>query len=328
MMVSRMNSLKEDIELYYKNSRLAKETLRKYMYRLNFFMNYLSKQLNVLAADIYLNKIYVIKDANGVLLRYLPIDSDFFDSYFHRLVPLGFYPLRDHHSALNSFFRFLDRNYNFQNPLDTMEFSLKRYYPKRLFSEVLTRSKILKFLNSIVNHSEDLETDLLLFCLLISTGSRISEILNLRYEDIDFENDSYTLVNTKNKSQRIVNLRPGLGATIQIYLTNRNRLKGEYLFQSKNNKNFKRNEVDRLFKHYLELAGLPPLHLHGLRHTFATLMADEQTPILIIQQLLGHKSIKSTKSYINPHYVRNRNVTVYENRLVLDEFKNRLRSIF
>lgn len=54
-------------------------------------------------------------------------------------------------------------------------------------------------------------------------------------------------------------------------------------------------------------------------------MADEGTPITIIQQLLGHKSVESTKGYINPHYVRNKNLRLPENQIILDGLRGMLK---
>lgn len=316
-----MNSLMEDITLFYRYSRLAKETIRKYSYRLKYFSSYLSNLMDSDIMDIYLDKVYIEKDSLGVVIRYLPIDAALIDEYFNLLIPRGFYTLRDHHTALNSFFRFLEKNSNFQNPFDKIEFNLNDHYPKKKYSAILTRSGILKFLNSLIVNSKDLKTDLLLFSILISTGCRISEILDLQAEDIDVENDSFKLKKTKNKSQRIVNMRAGMGNILNQYCFERNRGPLDCIFLNNNMKKFSRTDVNTLLNNYLLLAGLPPLNIHGLRHTFATLMADEETPIILIQQLLGHKSIKSTMGYINPHYVRNKNFNMPENKIVLKGLK-------
>lgn len=313
-----MNNLLKEIELFYKYSRLSKETLRKYSYRLNYFSAYLSLLMGSDKKDINLNEVYHETDSTGISIRYLPIDSLLLDEYFQLLIPKGFYPLRDHHSALKSFFLFLERNYSFNNPFEGMEFKLSDYYPDKKYSRVLTRSEIIKFLNSLIKNSKDFETDLILFTVLLSTGCRISEILNLKYNALDTKNDSFILVDTKTRVERIVNLRPGIGSIINNYCLERKRNISDFIFLNNDNKNFSQAQVNSLFNHFLFLADLSPLTLHGLRHTFATLMADENTPITIIQQLLGHKSIKSTKGYINPHYVRNKNFFVEENQLLIE----------
>ncbi|MFJ7738789.1 tyrosine-type recombinase/integrase [Lysinibacillus sp. NPDC097287] len=320
-----MDSLLENIEYFLKNSRLTKETNEKYLNRLNDFTLYLATLMNEKKEEIYLDKVYVEKDSVGVLIRYHPIDSALLDSYFRTLIYKGFSPMKSNHNALSSFFSFLEKNYNFKNPMVDIEFRLSEYTPEKKYSRVLTRGNIIKFFNAIVTNSKDLKTDLLLFCLLLSTGCRISEILDLQCKDIDFENDTFLLKKTKNNHQRIVNLRPGMGRIIETYAYKRNRVVTDFLFLNCKNNKLTRTDVDALLKEYLRLSNLPPINIHGFRHTFATLMADEDTPINFIQQMLGHKSIQSTKSYINPHYLRNKNLRIPENQLVLNRLKERLK---
>lgn len=320
-----MDTLMENIHSYHKHSRLAKETKQRYLSRLNDFTLFLANEMNVEKEDIYLDKIYLLKDSSGFPIRYLPIDSTLMDCYFKPLVPKGYYHMCHHHRALSNFFSFLEKNYNFKNPMYEMEFKLADYTPDKKYSRIFTRGNIIKFLNAIVSNSKDLETDLLLFCLLLSTGCRISEILGLTCENIDLENEYFLLLKTKNKDQRIVNLRPGMGEIIQRYIDKRMRKGTDFLFLINKNKKWERNDVNELLIKYLNLANLSQINIHAFRHTFATLMADEGTPINIIQQLLGHKTIKSTQGYINPHYVRNINLTLPENQLVLDGLKEMLK---
>ena len=58
---------------------------------------------------------------------------------------------------------------------------------------------------------------------------------------------------------------------------------------------------------------MEPRTLYGFRHTFATLMYESSADISIIQQLLGHAGVNTTKQYVRPHYVRNYNVKIKEN---------------
>lgn len=188
-----MGPLLDNIQSFYKTSRLAKATISRYLNRLNDFASYLATQMSVIKEEIFLDKVYLLKDSSGIAIRYLPIDSLIVDNYLISLKTKGFYHLRDNHSALSSFFSFLEKNYNFKNPMIDMEFRLADYTPEKKYSKILTRGNIIKFFNSIITHSKDLETDLLLFSILLTTGCRISEILGLQCKNIDFENDSFFL---------------------------------------------------------------------------------------------------------------------------------------
>ena len=323
-----MKPLLELIDIYKINTRLAPSTIKLYTYVWNKFASYLSIQMNVEKDEIFLDKVYLLKDSFGIPIRYLPIDSSLMDDYFKSLIPNGFHTIHQNHSALMSFFRFLENNYNFVNPMIDMEFRRSDYIPTKKYSRILTRGDIIKFLNSIISHSNsrNLETHILLFTLLLTTGCRISEILELQCHDIDFDHDTFLLRNTKNKHQRIVNLRQGMGKTIFIFISQKERKKSDYLFLNNNtNQKFSRYDIDKLLKEYLSLANLPPINLHAFRHTFATLMADEDVPLLFIQQMLGHESISATEGYINPYYVRNKDFNMPENQQVLEALKEKIR---
>ena len=69
--------------------------------------------------DIYLDKVYLISDSSGKVIRYLPIDSEIVDSYLSNIKHKGFNVLKDNHKSLTSFFKFLEHNYNFVNPMLT-----------------------------------------------------------------------------------------------------------------------------------------------------------------------------------------------------------------
>ncbi|MFJ7663897.1 tyrosine-type recombinase/integrase [Lysinibacillus sp. NPDC097162] len=319
-----MKSVLDELEIYYNNVRLAKRTIINYNYYLKKFISYLSVEMNTCPKDIYLDKVFLLKDSSGQPLKYLPLDSTIIDNYFLLLNNKSYSVLKDNYKALMSFFRFLENNYNFENPMSNIKFQLKDYLPEKKFTKVLTRGNILKFLNSIITHSNDLTTDILLFTILISTGCRISEIINLKCKDIDFENDTFLLLKTKNKRQRIVFLRPGMGREIQKYTKKCNRMDSDYLFMKNSRKQFTRSDVDILLKKYLHLANLPTINVHGLRHTFATLMADQETPLDIIRQMLGHESLTTTKGYINPHYVRNKHFNAPEHEIIIEFLKKKL----
>lgn len=319
-----MKSVLDELEIYNSNIRLAKTTITNYNYSLKKFFSFLSVEMNANTKEIYLDKVILLKDYSGRTVTYLPINSHIIDDYFLSLKDTSYNVLKDNYKALKSFFKFLENNYNFENPMNHLAFQLRDYLPEKKYSRVLTRGNILKFINSIITHSHNLMTDTLIFTLLLSTGCRISEILNLKCEDIDFKNDAFLIVNSKNKHQRIIFLRPGMGKEINKYISKMNRTDSDYLFMKENQKQYTRNDVDLLLKKYLKLANLPPINVHGLRHTFATLMADQGTPIDIVRQLLGHESLIATKEYIHPHYIRNKQFNIPENKLMYDYLKKKI----
>ena len=322
----KSKSVPEVMEIYNNNVRLAEHTIKNYTFYLNKFITFLSLEMNSKPHEIYLDEIYILKDTTGRTLRYLPIDSQIIDDYFYSLVSnnKSYNVLKDNYKSLMSLFKFLENNFNLDNPLINIRFRLKDYSPQKGTPKSLTRGNIIKFLNSVITYSEDLATEILLFTVMFSTGCRPSEILNIKCQDIDFENKSFRLIETKNKQQRIVFLRPGMEKEIQKYIEKRCRKDTDYLFLKDNQKKMTTENVNVLLEKYLQKANLPIITSHGTRHTFANLMADQGTPIDIIRQLLGHESLHATKMYINPHYVRNKDIVMPENQIVINYLKDKL----
>ncbi|WP_391204420.1 tyrosine-type recombinase/integrase [Psychrobacillus sp. L4] len=314
----------EQLEIYQKNVRLARSTLYTYSLYINKFFHYLSKEMETELQEIYLNKVSKLSDSNGRVIRYFPIEGTLIDNYFSQIQHKGYNVLKDNYKALMSFFKFLEHNYNFLNPMYTLEFHLKDYLEEKKYFRVLTRGNILKLINTIYEHSDNLERDVNLFLTLISTGCRIGEILTLKCEEIDSSNDTLFLNNTKTKVERLIYLRIEMGKALKEYTFNCNRKPSDFVFLSDNNKPFTNKEINSLLKKYLTIAKLPLITVHGLRRTFATLMADEGTPIDVIRQLLGHESLNTTKQYINPHYVRNRDFNAPDNKLILDYLNKKI----
>lgn len=320
----KMNTALEELEIYKKNVRLASSTLYTYSLYIKKFLDYLSEEMETDLNKIYLNKVSKLSDVNGKLIRFFPIEDNIIDNYFSFIKPKGYNVLKDNYKALMSFFKFLEHNYNFSNPMYTLEFQLKDYLVEKKYFTVLTRGNILKLINTIHDHSNNLERDSNLFLTLLSTGCRIGEILKLKCEEIDATNDTLFLNKTKTKVERMVFLRLEMGKALKKYTINCNRKDTDFVFLKDDNKPFTNKEINILLKRYLQIAKLPPITLHGLRRTFATLMADQETPIDVIRQLLGHGSLTTTKQYINPHYVRNKDFKAPENKLILDYLNQKI----
>jgi integrase len=128
------------------------------------------------------------------------------------------------------------------------------------------------------------------FRLLLFTGCRRSEILHLRWSEIDWERGLLLLPDSKTGKKVVVLSAPAL----QI-LSDLEQL-GEYVIFG--------NDVDRpradlgrpwdLIRHH---AGLPGLRLHDLRHSFASIGAGSGMGLPLIGKLLGHKHTQTTQKY-------------------------------
>jgi len=140
---------------------------------------------------------------------------------------------------------------------------------------------------------------------LFSTGVRVSELLNIKLSDID--KSGRIFVRGKGKKERFVYLTPRAQKHIKNYLEIRGESDSPYLFLPYRGKNIHRKEkklssnyLEEKVKRYRELLGLNiPITVHGIRHAFATYLAESGASPVAIQILLGHESLDTTTRYVH-----------------------------
>jgi len=126
----------------------------------------------------------------------------------------------------------------------------------------------------------------------LNTGMRRGEILNLRWENVDFKAGVITLVHTKNGDKRHIPISP----TLREALLNVPRhFRSPYVFCNKDGKPYW--ELKRSFKTALKTAAIENFRFHGLRHTFASHLVMNRVDLLTVKELLGHKTLEMTLRY-------------------------------
>ena len=168
-----------------------------------------------------------------------------------------------------------------------------------------------------------------LFELALTTGLRPSEYLALKWEDIDFERGTlsvvrsldaepgggYRLEETKTRnSRRVVKLLPGVLSALVEHRQAQQRQREEagerwkeqgFVFTNELGGPLERhNLAHRHLRKILEEAGLPQIRLYDLRHTAATLALSAGVPVKVVSEMLGHSSVALTLdvySHVLPH---------------------------
>ncbi|WP_078554276.1 tyrosine-type recombinase/integrase [Bacillus alkalicellulosilyticus] len=318
-----MCNLKLKVEEYNRISPLADSTKKKYVKGLMLFCEFLSQKLNCNVEEIDLRKIHVIKLKSGDI--YTPIKSTLLDEFLYENANVGesYHKLASLSCGMKSFFKYLYRNENFPDVTSNMKFEIKKYKDKRKPIRILSKHEILKLFNSIVTHSENLICEVLLFSLLFSTGMRISELLNLKINQIDFEREMLYLEKTKTRKARVVSLRDGFGDVLSSYCSTNSFSESDYLLGPKISK----GQVRSNLRKYLNKAGLPYVRIHSIRHSFATHMLDAGSHIFIVQQLLGHDCLSSTRSYVAPNYTRNKSIVIKEQQDVYKKLEDKINAV-
>lgn len=182
----------------------------------------------------------------------------------------------------------------FFNELLRKNYKLNYLYPDRAEKKlptVLDKSEVQILLSSIENLKHRA-----IISLIYGAGLRLSEVVELKVKDIDSKRMLIKIVQGKGKKDRYVMLSEKLLLLLREYY--KKYKPKEYLFEGQTASKYSARSVQAIFKDALKKANIrKKASVHTLRHSFATHLLESGTDIRIIQQLLGHSSIKTTKIY-------------------------------
>ncbi|MBU1128999.1 MAG: tyrosine-type recombinase/integrase [Nanoarchaeota archaeon] len=182
--------------------------------------------------------------------------------------------------AIKYFFReILHQELNIPNP--------KR---NKTIPNILTIDEIKNMINLTNNIKHNL-----IIKLLYGTGLRVSEIINLKKQDINFEEDLIKINLGKGKKDRFVKIPESIKEDLKNYSKIE---KGTYLFESNRGGKLTKKTIAKIVSNSGKKAEIKKrVYPHLLRHSFATHLLEQGTDLRIIQKLLGHSSIKTTQIY-------------------------------
>lgn len=142
--------------------------------------------------------------------------------------------------------------------------------------------------------------------ILISTGARYSEVLHLRVEDIDYENQQIYYLNTKNKESRGVPIEQNVLELIKQYLQE-NQIDTGNIFRPKRSDGAY-PYIKGILEKIIVALELKDFHIHDIRHTTASYIAMSGGSLLDIAEILGHKSLVMARRY--SHLTKKHTATV------------------
>lgn len=164
--------------------------------------------------------------------------------------------------------------------------------PKRnkTMPEILTFEEIKKLIESTNNIKHKLIIKLLYGC-----GLRVSEIINIKKEDVNFDEGLIHIKLSKGKRDRFVKIPESIKEELKSYC---NILNEEILFPSNRGGKLTTATIQAIVENSAKKAGIKKrVYPHLLRHSFATHLLEQGTDLRIIQKLLGHSNIKTTQIY-------------------------------
>ena len=265
--------------------------------------NYSENTISAYISD--LKSFNVFLEKNKINFKDVINDSKHIKSFFRQLSKKKLSPrsIKRKFSSLSSYFIFLlDRKTIKNNPLNGI-FTPK--VPKAL-PEILTTEEI----NKVFFQSENTDNELLglrdrcILEMLYSSGLRVSELCNLKVNNIQFDLDLIRFFGKGNK-ERMIPLTYYARKWLERYLTQSRRILSErstkgskFVFLSNNGLPLTRAAVWQSVKKYINKAAIPKkISPHTFRHSFATHLVDGGANLVEVQALLGHADISTTEIY-------------------------------
>lgn len=201
-------------------------------------------------------------------------------------------------TVLRNFFRFLEQEKMVKkNPTDSIEIPKIR----KTLPTVLSQNEIETLLDIDLNNKYNYR-DKAMLELMYATGTRISELINIKITDINLTNGT-VIVFGKGSKERIIPIEDYTLKYVEIYINN---YRGEllkkkinnYLFLNSRGEKISRQSFFKMIKLLAIKKGIKKdFSPHTLRHSFATHLLENGADLRSIQELLGHSDISTTQIY-------------------------------
>ena len=204
-------------------------------------------------------------------------------------------------SALKKYYSYLVKeNMVLQNPFDSVE---KLKEEERIAFNTLNEKEMHQFLNSFDLSDPDQFVTKVMCEMLYCSGMRVSEMGNLKCQDVDYANGTVYIRDNKEKSPRKAVVCEYALKLLKIYqdhirdkvLTDQE-LENGYLFHNGGSQNF-RSLVNTWVKKQAKKAGVKKITTHSFRHSMGTQWLKSGADLREIQAALGHKRINTTELY-------------------------------
>ena len=211
-------------------------------------------------------------------------------------------------SALKTFYKFCYLNRDVEKDPTGMVKTLKR---EQRLPEILTLKEMKQIVDNCPHTPEGMQNKLIIK-ILIATGARISETLNLEVKDVENQDYEFIKVLGKGSKYRIIPIYDSLENEIKNYLTiYRPKLKNA----SESFKIFPNTRREKFWKDLKIIAKNTKIeknvYPHIFRHSLATILLGNGADVRIVQEILGHANITTTEIYT--HVEKSKLKMIYDN---------------
>ena len=258
---------------YCESKNKSENTIRSYVNHINEFFNFIQKKdlKGIDKKDVYKYLHYIAKEKKNSIATQ-----------------------RNKIAALKNFYSYLVEFELVENNIVHDIETPKMNPPIRKY---LTLDQVFKVINSIDSRNKIRDQTILM--LFLTTGMRLSEVVNLNIGDIK---QNFIIINGKGNKERVVYLTENMREQLHQYLLVRPEAKTSALFVSEQGNRISPNAIRYIVNTILDNAqlgiDLDGITVHTLRHTFATINYQSgNMDLRELQEALGHSNINTTQIY-------------------------------
>ena len=246
---------------------LSDNTLRQYKRELELFFGRVNKPLDKISAEDIRLYLFETKENGNLDNRTLDTKKNYISSFFKWLV---------------------NNDYLEKNPCK----SIPAFKYEKKINKSLTDFEMEKLRNACENNYERAVVE-----VLYSTACRVSELTNIKFEDIDYDKKEINIVQGKGNKSRITFLNAKALLAIQEYVKDRD-YPTVYLFEAskKPHNKLSTRSIEKVCNALEKRTGIR-IHPHKLRRTTATNLWKKGMPLEEIKELLGHEELSTTLIY-------------------------------
>jgi len=259
---NKLNQNLEELKRELIIRKYSKKTINAYIYHNEKFLNFCKKEYKDIADEDIKNYLYFLTEKKNVSASTLNIAISALKFYYGEILKKNFV------------------------------YEIKRPKKDRKLPVVLSQEEVSKILSSVENIKHKA-----ILMLVYSSGLRVGEVVKLKPEDIDSNRKIIHIKDAKGRKDRYTMLSDKILETLREYWKQYKPQK--WLFRGANpERHITIRTVEKIFKHACEKAVIRKnVTAHTLRHSFATHLLESGTDLRYIQELLGHKSSKTTEIY-------------------------------
>ncbi len=277
------------------------------------------KNLDEKTIRAYRTDLQQMAEITGMATNVFDISKTDIKNYLQQIARFKHKTIKRKIATLRSMLNYLECEYeDYINPMRKMQIKMKEPIRLPIVMTIDEIRQILDFLYLRISQSHPNTysykaaiRNIAVVELLFATGMRVSELCNLRNRDVDMKNGEVRIIGKGNKERIIYICQPETLKALHQWIKLKNGVCNSQapFFTNRLHRGLSTQSVRGIIRHIIAATGIDK-HVtpHTFRHTFATLLLEEDVDVRYIQSLLGHSSIATTQIYTHVNMNKQRQI--------------------